>query len=116
MRMSSVGLDRRMREDVYVGVLFPLLDVVIRSALETRVLNIFARTRYLFVFAHAMVWPTFKIDWAPSDAHSWYQNEYRTADVCEVPPTHRSSGIYPASKPRARVGVKVEHFQNLGHV
>lgn len=111
--MNPVGLDPRMRENIYKGVLFPLPDVVIWFALKEAVCNIVARTHFSFVLARAAVFHALGIDWAQSECPGWQHCEYRTADVRELPPTHHGGRNFPGSKPRAREGVKVPNVFDI---
>lgn len=99
--------DPRILDNVYKDVLRPLLDAVVRFCMAAGVHNIVAKTRYSPVPAHAAIIHASKIDWTVPDCPGWYSYDYRTADACVVPPTHRGFRDLPGSKPRAREGVTV---------
>lgn len=54
-----------------------------------------------------------EVDWAQSDCFGWYHYQYHTADLREVPPTHRGGLNYPGSKPRARDGIKMSNLFDI---
>lgn len=112
-KISLFGFDLRIRENVYKGMLFLLPDAVVGSALEAGVDNVVEGTRYSPVRTHTAVVRSSRVDWDQSDCPGWYSYGCRTADVFEVPPTHRGGCNCLGSKPSTCGGVKVVNLIDL---
>lgn len=105
--------DPPMRESVCKKVLFSLPDALVRIFLSVGVHSSVVKTRYPSVLAHPEVLRSSKVDWSQLGYPGWYSCDYCFADVCELLPTHCGGRIYPCSKPRARVGLRVVHLFDI---
>lgn len=75
--------------------------------------NNVSKTRYSPLRGHAAVrFPT-KLDWSVNDSPGWCSYYYRTADVHEVPGTHRYGRNCSASNPRAQDDDKLSSFTDM---
>lgn len=62
MKMNPVSLDPWTREDVYNGIVHPLVDAVVWFVFEAGVRNIVAQIHFSYGFAHAAVFRFMEID------------------------------------------------------
>lgn len=73
-----------MRKYVRNGVLFLLLDAVIRLVFEAEIHNIMGKTRYSPVLARTPVERLFEMDWSQSACIGCYRYDCWFADVREI--------------------------------
>lgn len=113
VRMSFVHRNLEVLKNVYMGVMYPVPDAVVRFAFEGGSYDIVRKTRFLPVLAHASVVHASGAEWSVEDCPELYSYDFPSADVREVPPTVGGGNNPTGPKPRAREYLKMLYLTDI---